>query len=599
MTDMKITGCVPLPGQGVVARFGDLVAVTEGTGSGNDPLLSALESVDSDAGDGAALVLAAARAVLANPGQPSGACAGVTSGGEVAVLVHGDAVVAVTVDGAADIELTASGSMLPVNRTFSGTTVSLRIAVGSRADFDPRLRLDGGVVYGSGLVVTASADVSAEAVARPRRAPAIAEALPGSRAGGSAAPSAVPAATCSPATPEAGREAAPVAGVAGDVLAGSPPAADEAVLRQAESSTERLSPGWPPAPSAPDWPPQPHPPGWQPEPPTPGWQPEPPTPAWQPEPPTPGWQAEPLTPQWPPAPVADAPPPPVPPGPVPTGPVSPGPGGTLLSSDFASQFPEAAIEESQAPGQAAGQASPLDEMWITPDDEEGWRAPAFVVPSQGQQPPGREPRLHQPDPTSDFESFLLIPQPGAPDEHDHPHPSEVAEAQLPPMPQEEADLYVPEPVLVDGVFCSRNHFNDPNVQYCRQCGISMVQITRKSRKGQRPPLGVLLLDDGTGFTLDRDYVVGREPVLDGDVAAGRARPLRITDPDGTVSRLHLRISLVGWQVEVRDLGSANGSVLYFPTGEQRLSPYDSAVIQPGARIGIGHRSLQYLSYRAG
>lgn len=266
----------------------------------------------------------------------------------------------------------------------------------------------------------------------------------------------------------------------------------------------------------------------------------------------------------------------------------------MLSSQFESEFPAGGVAEGQAPGQAPA------EMWITPDDEaEGWRAPAFVVPGQGQQPPGREPRLHQPDPTSDFESFLLIPPPGAPGEHDHPHPAEAEEALLPPMPKEEADLYIPEPVLVDGVFCSRNHFNDPNVQYCRQCGISMVQITRKSRKGQRPPLGVLLLDDGTGFTLDRDYVVGREPVLDGDVAAGRARPLRISDPDGTVSRLHLRISLVGWQVEIRDLGSANGSVLYLPTGEQRLSPYDSTVIMPGARIGVGHRSLQYLSYRAG
>jgi hypothetical protein len=66
-----------------------------------------------------------------------------------------------------------------------------------------------------------------------------------------------------------------------------------------------------------------------------------------------------------------------------------------------------------------------------------------------------------------------------------------------------------------------------------------------------------------------------------------------------VSRLHLRISLVGWQVEVRDLGSANGTLLYLPGGERRLAPYDSTVIEPGTRIGIGHRSVQYLSYRAG
>ena len=166
---------------------------------------------------------------------------------------------------------------------------------------------------------------------------------------------------------------------------------------------------------------------------------------------------------------------------------------------------------------------------------------------------------------------------------------------MPPLAPEGA-----EPAMVEGVLCARNHFNDPDVAYCRQCGISMIQQTRTTQLGQRPPLGVLLLDDGTGFTLDRDYVLGREPVLDGDVAAGRARPLRITDPDGTVGRVHLRVSLVGWQVEVKDLGSVNGSVIHLPAGgEGKLNPYDPVLVEPGTRIGVGQRSIQYLSYRAG
>jgi len=92
-------------------------------------------------------------------------------------------------------------------------------------------------------------------------------------------------------------------------------------------------------------------------------------------------------------------------------------------------------------------------------------------------------------------------------------------------------------------------------------------------------------------------VLGREPTLDGDVLAGRARPLRINDPNGTVSRLHLKISLTGWQVEVSDLGSANGSVLHSPDGECTLIPFEPAAIVPGAWIGIGHRSMQYLAYQ--
>jgi molybdopterin converting factor small subunit len=243
----------------------------------------------------------------------------------------------------------------------------------------------------------------------------------------------------------------------------------------------------------------------------------------------------------------------------------------------------------------------------------------FEGPGAGPDAPGRVPPLHRPQ-GADFEYELFLGPDDAQgdrdhdhrdhdhhdrdhDHHDHDHdhdhddPADQALELDGPAGQ---DLYAADPAVVDGVLCARNHFNDPNVQYCRQCGIAMVQLTQRIQKGPRPPLGVLLLDDGTGFTLDKDYVVGREPVLDGDVAAGRARPLRIPDPGGTVSRLHLRISLIGWQIEVRDINSSNGSVVYFPDGhEQRLMAGDSIIIPPGTKVSVGHRNLEYQSYRAG
>jgi hypothetical protein len=493
---MKITRCVPLAGGDcLVARHGDLVVVAEAGDFGPDPLLDALDAVSAAAGDGMALVLEAARAVLEHAGPLAGACAGVTADGEVAILVHRGGVATVSVDGGPEVAITAGSSMIPVSRAFAGTTVTVCLTIGGPMAPDPRLRLDGGVVHGGGLMLIAAVGTTGPATMIPDAASA-ADAM----------------------TQDAPR----LAGVA--VVPDPEPAADVMMSDAAPAGNAMMPDAVPPA----------------------------------------G----------------------MPEAAIPTNEMDPVPG-----------------RPGPAPGMPRTPTGPTETWFSAGPDAVGGSAvfrPQAVLAS-----PGREPKLHQPAPEAHFKSILLLPQAGAPDQNEHPHDHVHDHApdvgdQVPVVEAgDDSEPYAAAPALVEGVLCARNHFNDPNVQYCRQCGISMVQLTRKVQRGQRPPLGVLLLDDGTGFTLDKDYVLGREPVLDGDVAAGRARPLRISDPDGTVSRLHLRISLVGWQVEVRDLGSANGSVLYLPAGERKLAPYDGAVIEPGARIGIGHRSIQYLSYRAG
>ncbi len=387
---MKITRCIPLAGQGLVARYGDLVAVTDGSGPGPGPLLRVLTAVAAAAGDGSALVLSAARAALECPGRPDWACAGVTADGGVAVLVHGRAVAAVRVEGGQHVTLTASDSLIPVSRTFTGVMVALSLAVGDPVAPDSLFWLGGGVVPGSGLAVTVSADAAGPAVTTPDAGPAVT-------------------------TPDAGASA----GVPG-------------------------------------------------------------------------------------APTTFMP---------------------VTATDFVPEFHPPTISALEP----------------EPDD--------------------------------------LAPVPAG---ADSAGADSAGEDGL-------------EPVLVDGVLCAGEHFNDPGALYCRQCGISMDQLPRTFQRRQRPQLGVLVLDDGTEYTLDKDYVIGREPALDGDVIAGRARSLQISDPDGSVSRLHLRVSLVGWQVEVSDLGSTNGSVLHFADGELPLVPFEPTLIEPGARIGIGRHSMQYLS----
>ena len=184
---MKITGCVPLAGEapaeqglagqrpgsagmtanGLVARSGGLIALTDGRDRDPDRLLRTLTEVAEAAGDGTALVLAATRAALEHGGRPAWACAGITAGGDVAVLAYGTAVAAVSVDGGAEAGVSAGDSMIPVVRVFTGNTVSIRLAIGVPGAPDPRLRLDAGVVHGGGVLVTTARDVTCAACPRP------------------------------------------------------------------------------------------------------------------------------------------------------------------------------------------------------------------------------------------------------------------------------------------------------------------------------------------------------------------------------------------------------------------------------------------------
>ena len=75
---------------------------------------------------------------------------------------------------------------------------------------------------------------------------------------------------------------------------------------------------------------------------------------------------------------------------------------------------------------------------------------------------------------------------------------------------------------VRGVYCKNRHFNDPRQLFCAVCGINMVQQTPVLVNGVRPPLGVVVLDDGSVFQLDTPYLLGRDPEL------GRAGAAEVT-----------------------------------------------------------------------
>ncbi|MGC5012195.1 FHA domain-containing protein [Streptosporangium sp. DT93] len=186
-----------------------------------------------------------------------------------------------------------------------------------------------------------------------------------------------------------------------------------------------------------------------------------------------------------------------------------------------------------------------------------------------------------------FEYELLTPDgPRQADER----PPAVAE----PEPEPEARP------LVYGVDCKNDHFNDPRVPYCAVCGIALVQRTLVPYKGPRPPLGVLLLDDGLTLRLDTDYLVGRDPERAPEVADGSVRPAKVTSPDGSVSRRHLRVALDNWDVNLVDLGSVNGTQIQ-PPGDPNfydIPPNEPVAIMPGTTVRIGvSRTMRYESHR--
>jgi hypothetical protein len=146
-----------------------------------------------------------------------------------------------------------------------------------------------------------------------------------------------------------------------------------------------------------------------------------------------------------------------------------------------------------------------------------------------------------------------------------------------------------------GVYCKNGHFTDPDAHTCLTCGTAIKKRSADPRPGPRPPLGTLVLHDGTPLPMDGDYVLGRNPSRDPSVEAGTARAVRVVDAESMVSRVHARIHLDGWKVLLSDLGSSNGTHLQPPgaPAAQRLDPHVPIPIEPGTMFYVGSACLRY------
>ncbi|MEV0111313.1 FHA domain-containing protein [Nocardia sp. NPDC050799] len=148
---------------------------------------------------------------------------------------------------------------------------------------------------------------------------------------------------------------------------------------------------------------------------------------------------------------------------------------------------------------------------------------------------------------------------------------------------------------VMGFKCARAHPTDPRAAFCSVCGMPVDQ-TQPLIEVVRPPLGILVLDDGATHLLESDSVLGRDPEHSEPARRGLT-PLQVVDNSGGMSRAHAELLLVNWDVTLVDRGSTNGTRTR-ATGFRdwvRIPPHQPVVLVPGTEILIGHRMLRYES----
>lgn len=137
---------------------------------------------------------------------------------------------------------------------------------------------------------------------------------------------------------------------------------------------------------------------------------------------------------------------------------------------------------------------------------------------------------------------------------------------------------------VPAVWCPAGHLTDPTIPLCRVCRAQVAP--QHPQRVPRPALGGLRLPSGEVVPLDRGVVLGRRPQ---PLPSSGDWPHLVTLPaeHTFVSRMHLHLSLEGWQVVARDLGSRGGTTVR-PPGRvpERMVAEQPYVLEPGTALDL-------------
>jgi hypothetical protein len=126
--------------------------------------------------------------------------------------------------------------------------------------------------------------------------------------------------------------------------------------------------------------------------------------------------------------------------------------------------------------------------------------------------------------------------------------------------------------------------------------------------GQRParstealgePVGQLVGTDGLRIPLDRAYVLGREPESDPAVKSGSATPVRLSDDENLISRVHSYVTVEAGQVYVQDAASANGTFVAASGDEEWARIGDDPVeLPPTWSMRVGNQIFTHVAAAA-
>jgi hypothetical protein len=158
-------------------------------------------------------------------------------------------------------------------------------------------------------------------------------------------------------------------------------------------------------------------------------------------------------------------------------------------------------------------------------------------------------------------------------------------------------LYALDQPQVTGVRCELGHFNHPRVTNCLRCGRPIPPGTLQV-SGPRPPVGVLLADDGSIWALSRGCLIGAEPTLAAEVQSGAAQAIAMKPgTNHAMAPVQAEVQIRDWSTYLVDKGAEGGTWVQGPTAQdwEQLGRNDQRELADGSHLSCGGRVLTYLA----